>query len=189
MKRTAVAALTGVRHSVISRKGSGSISFLTTASLCTRRAVLASSSMGDAARDRMMGEIASAGSGSCASGDASAKTILVRGCDPRMAQRAGQMLPPQLGNAAIESVTTDDDLFAKLGTRKFDVVMFAPGACRYSEARQPIPGGNAKTKGWSLEEYRSAVREALGDAVPIVETTEERLIIPLLREALGLPKI
>ena len=44
------------------------------------------------------------------------------------------------------------------------------------------------TKGWTLEEYRFAVREALGD-VPIVETTEERQIIPLLREALGLPKL
>ena len=33
------------------------------------------------------------------------------------------------------------------------------------------------------------MREALGDAVPIVETTEERQIIPLLREALGLPKL
>ena len=167
----------------------GSISFLTTASLCTRRAVFATSAgMGDS-RDRMMGEIASAGSGSCASGDASSKTILIRGCDPVMAQRAGQFLPPQLGNVAIESSTTDDDFFAKLTATNFAAVMFAPGACRYSAARQPIPGGNAKTKGWTLEEYRFAVREALGDAVPIVETTEERQIIPLLREALGLPKL
>ena len=136
----------------------------------------------------MMGEIASA-SGSCASGDASSKTILIRGCDPVMAQRAGQMLPPQLGNVAMESATTDDDFFSKLAARNdFAAVMFAPGACRYSAARQPIPGGNAKTEGWTLEEYRFAVREALGD-VPIVETTEERQIIPLLREALGLPKL
>ena len=106
-----------------------------------------------------------------------------------MAQRAGQMLPPQLGNARIVSSTTDDDFFAKLTATNFAAVMFAPGACRYSAARQPIPGGNAKTKGWTLEEYRFAVREALGDAVPIVETTEERQIIPLLREALGLPKL
>ena len=166
------------------------VSLLTTASLCTRRAVFATSSgMGDS-RDRMMGEIASAGSESCASGDASSKTILIRGCDPVMAQRAGQFLPPQLGNVAIESSTTDDDFFSKLAARNdFAAVMFAPGACRYSAARQPIPGGNAKTKGWTLEEYRWAVREALGDAVPIVETTEERQIIPLLREALGLPKL
>ena len=107
-----------------------------------------------------------------------------------MAQRAGQMLPPQLGNVGIVSSTTDDDFFSKLAARNdFAAVMFAPGACRYSAARQPIPGGNAKTKGWTLEEYRWAVREALGDAVPIVETTEERQIIPLLREALGLPKL
>ena len=165
------------------------VSLLTTASLCTRRAVFATSSgMGDA-RDRMMADIAAAGSGSCASGDASSKTILIRGCDPVMAQRAGQFLPPQLGNAAIVSSTTDDDFFSKLTAQNFAAVMFAPGACRYSAARQPIPGGNAKTKGWTLEEYRFAVREALGDAVPIVETTEERQIIPLLREALGLPKL
>ena len=165
------------------------VSLLTTASLCTRRAVFATSSgMGDA-RDRMMADIAAAGSGSCASGDASSKTILIRGCDPVMAQRAGQFLPPQLGNAAIVSSTTDDDFFSKLTAQNFAAVMFAPGACRYSAARQPIPGGNAKTKGWTLEEYRWAVREALGDAVPIVETTEERQIIPLLREALGLPKL
>ena len=105
-----------------------------------------------------------------------------------MAQRAGQMLPPQLGNVGIVSSTTDDDFFSKLTATNFAAVMFAPGACRYSAARQPIPGGNAKTKGWTLEEYRFAVREALGD-VPIVETTEERQIIPLLREALGLPKL
>ena len=82
-----------------------------------------------------------------------------------------------------------DDFFAKLTATNFAAVMFAPGACRYSAARPPIPGGNAKTKGWTLEEYRWAVRETLGDTVPIVETTEERQIVPLLREALGLPKL
>ena len=40
---------------------------------------------------------------------------------------------------------------------------------------------------WTLEDYRVAVREKQGDAVPIVETTEERLIVPKLRESLGLP--
>ena len=56
-----------------------------------------------------------------------------------------------------------------------------------SAARQQIPGGNDRTRMWTLEDYRVAVREKQGDAVPIVETTEERLIVPKLRESLGLP--
>ena len=50
---------------------------LIAASICTRR--FATAAMGDAARDRMMGEIASAGN--CEAGDASGKKILARGCD------------------------------------------------------------------------------------------------------------
>jgi hypothetical protein len=140
----------------------------------------------DASRDRMMNDIASSES-SCADGDASSKAILTRGCDPVMAQRAGQMLPPMLGNAMVVGVTEDDDFFTKLAERTWDVVFFAPGACRFSAAKQEIPGGNAKTKGWTLEEYRAVVREHQGDAVPIVETTQEREIVPLLRKSLGLP--
>jgi len=47
--------------------------------------------MGDAARDRMMAEVEVGGT---EGGDASDKVILVRGCDPIMAQRAGVMLHP-----------------------------------------------------------------------------------------------
>ena len=103
-----------------------------------------------------------------------------------MAARAGKMLPPLLGNVKMVGVTSDDDFFRLLQEEKFDVVSFAPGACRYSAQRQPIPGGNAATAGWSLEEYRAKVRELQGD-VPIVESTEERNMVPLLRNALGLP--
>jgi hypothetical protein len=134
----------------------------------------------------MMGEIA--GSASCADGDASAKTTIIRGCDPVMAERAGKMLPPMLGNAKVVGVTDDDTFFKLLETEKFDVVMFAPGACRYDAARQPIPGSNGRSNGWSLEQYRALVREKQGAQVPIVEGTEERQIVPLLREALGLPE-
>ena len=86
------------------------------------------------------------------------------------------------------SSTDDHDFVAKLesGAAAWDVVMFAPGACRYSRANQPIPGGSAETRGWGLAEYRALVRKHLGDGVPIVETTEEREIVPRLRVALGL---
>mmetsp|Transcript_19997 Transcript_19997/g.41629 ORF Transcript_19997/g.41629 Transcript_19997/m.41629 type:complete len:144 (+) Transcript_19997:319-750(+) len=141
--------------------------------------------MGDVARDRMMGEIASAGD--CSAGDASGKSILIRGCDPVMAERAGKMLPPMLGNVKMTSATSDDVFLKLLETEKFHVVTFAPGACRYDAAKQPIPGGNDTTAGWTLEQYRALVREKQGEAIAIVESTEERQMVPLLRAALGLP--
>ena len=161
---------------------------LTAASLLWVRqtTVRATASMADASRSHMLNEIADGGS-SCANGDASSKVVLTRGCDPVMAQRAGTMLPPMLGNAQVIGVTTDDDFFALLQERKFDVIFFAPGACRFSAARKPIPGGNSASSGWTLAEYKAKVREHQGDAVTIVETMEEREIVPLLRQALELP--
>ena len=47
-----------------------------------------------------------------------------------------------------------------------------------------IPGGRAHTKGWGLAEYRALVRQHQGDQLPIVETTDEREIVPRLRQAL-----
>ena len=91
-----------------------------------------------------------------------------------------------LGNAKVVGVTDDDTFFATLAEKKFDVILFAPGACRFDAAKKPIPGGNSASAGWSLEQYRAKVRETQGDA-PIVETTEEKNIVPLLRKALGLP--
>ena len=92
-----------------------------------------------------------------------------------------------LGDAAIVSVTDDDDFLEKLTSgEQWDVVFFAPGACRFNAAKQPIPGGRVATRGWTLENYRALVRQNLGDDVPIIETTEEREIVPLLRAALGL---
>mmetsp|Transcript_13411 Transcript_13411/g.24020 ORF Transcript_13411/g.24020 Transcript_13411/m.24020 type:complete len:147 (+) Transcript_13411:98-538(+) len=144
--------------------------------------------MADASRDRMVSEIGDGGSSSaCASEDASSKVVLSRGCDPVMAQRAGAMLPPMIGQAAVIGVTTDDEFFSLLQERKFDVVFFAPGACRYSAAHKPIPGGSHASAGWTIADYWAKVREHQGDAAIIVETTEERQIVPLLRKALGLP--
>ena len=149
--------------------------------------------MADASRARMLGEIAQGESGASASaGDASHKRLLVRGCDPVMAERASQMLPPMLGGVQVRGVTDDETFFAELepkeGKNRWDVVMFAPGACRFDKAKQPIPGGleNGETRGWGLAEYRKLVREKQGDSVPIVETTQESEIVPLLRKALGL---
>ena len=143
-------------------------------------------SAADRARDRMMVEIGEGGAASDGGRDASAKSLLVRGCDPRMAARASQMLPPLLGNPVFDTATNDDEFIAKLKARKYSVVMFAPGACRYNAASMAIPGSNAATQGWTLAEYRALVREHQGGDVPIVETTEERMIVPKLREALGL---
>ena len=160
----------------------GSRLSLITAALCTRRTV---ATMGEAARDRMMGEMTSAAS--CANGDASHKKVLVRGCDPVMAERSGQMLPPLLGNVQMTGVTDDDTFFKLLDSHKYDVITFAPGACRYDAAKQPIPGSNAASAGWTLADYRAMVREKQGDGVQIVESTQEQQIVPLLRAALGLP--
>jgi len=116
------------------------------------------------------------------------KVILARGCDPVMAARSASFLPPLLGGATILATSTDDEFMALLETRKQDiaVVFFAPGAHRWSDAKLPIPGGNADTLGWGIAEYHTAVRQRLGDAVPIVGSAREDEIVPLLRSALGL---
>ena len=134
-------------------------------------------------RDRLIHEI-SDGVTEAAAVSFSDKSILARGCDPEMARRASQMLPPLLGHPELVSCTDDDDFVARLKARTWSVVFFAPGACRYHAAKMPIPGGRPKTRGWSLKQYRALVREHQGEHVPIVETTEERDIIPLLRRAL-----
>ena len=133
----------------------------------------------------MVGELGS--SAACAAGDASDKVILTRGCDPIMAERAGKMLPPLLGNVQMIAATDDVHFFELLASRKFDVVAFAPGACRFSAAKQTIPGGSLATKTWTLVEYKAKVREHQGEDVPVVETTAEAEMVPLLRDALGLP--
>ena len=135
------------------------------------------------AQDRMMAEVVE-GADDTESMDFSAKAILARGCDPQMALRASTVMPPLLGGVQLVSCTDDDDFVAKLRERAWSVVFFAPGACRYNAARMPIPGGRAHTMGWSLEEYRALVRQYQGDQICIVETTEEREIIPRLRQAL-----
>jgi len=139
-----------------------------------------------AAREQMVAEVTKGGEVG-AGGDASKKVILGRGCDPVMAERSESFLPPMLGGVKIVSATDDDTFIRLLKERKFDVVFFAPGACRWDAARRPIPGGNRETHGWGLKKYRELVRELQGPDAVIVESTEEREVVPLLRKALKLP--
>ncbi len=118
--------------------------------------------------------------------DNSNKSILIRGCDPEMGRRAIKLLPPVLGNPEMVSITNDDDFITELQRKKWSVIFFAPGACRYDESRLPIPGSCSETKGWGLTEYRKLVREYQGEDVNIVETTDERQIVPLIRENLSM---
>ena len=118
-------------------------------------------------------------------GDNSNKSILVRGCDPEMGRRAIKLLPPVLGNPEMVSITNDDDFITELQSKKWSVILFAPGACRYDARTLPIPGSRSQTKGWGLTEYRNLVRKHQGEDVNIVETTDERQIVPLLRAALS----
>jgi hypothetical protein len=120
-------------------------------------------------------------------GDASSKHLLVRGCDPKMAERAQGFLPPLIGNAQMTSCTDDDTFFSLLKEEtKWDVICFAPGAMRWDAAGEAIPGGNAQTKGWSLKEYRKHIAETVGSDVPIVGTVQESEMVGILRQALGL---
>jgi hypothetical protein len=123
--------------------------------------------------------------GGAVAGSADGKVMLIRGCDPVMAAKSASFLQPLLGGCAVVATSNDDDWFRELNARKYDVVLFAPGACRWSHAKKPIPGGNSGTRGWSLTEYHAAVRE-VDSSVPIVGSTEESEMIPLLRKALGL---
>ena len=117
-------------------------------------------------------------------GDNSNKSILARGCDPEMGRRAIELLSPILGNPEMLSVTNDDDFIIELKRKKWTVIHFAPGACRYDATKSPIPGNRSLTQDWGLAEYRNLVRKHQGEDIKIVETTDESQIIPLLRKAL-----
>ena len=116
--------------------------------------------------------------------DNSKKSILARGCDPSASLGAARFIPPQIGNPKYVPTTDDADFIEKLKSRKWSVIYFAPGACRFSAAKRAIPGGNAQTRGWTLEQYRELVRQHQGADVQIVETLEERMTVKLLGQAL-----
>ena len=116
--------------------------------------------------------------------DNSKKSILARGCDPVLSARFAKIVPPLIGNAAYIPTSDDADFIDKLKSRKWSVIYFAPGACRYSAAKRPIPGGNYNTQGWSLEEYKTLIRELQGDEIQIVESLYEQGALELLNAAL-----
>jgi hypothetical protein len=134
-------------------------------------------------RDILIGHI-SDGIDNTQVGDNSNKSILARGCDPEMGRRAIELLSPILGNPEMLSVTNDDNFIIELKRKKWTVIHFAPGACRYDATKSPIPGNRSLTQDWGLAEYRNLVRKYQGEDIKIVETTDESQIIPLLRKAL-----
>ena len=116
--------------------------------------------------------------------DHSKKTILARACDPVASLNFARTVPPLIGNAVYVPTTDDTDFSKQLESRKGSVVFFAPGACRFSAAKRPIPGGNYDTQGWSLDQYKALVKKLQGNEVQIVETFDERETIDLLNAAL-----
>jgi len=134
-------------------------------------------------RDKLMGLI-SDGIDVTQISDNSNKSVLIRGCDPEMGRRAIELLTPVLGNPEMVSVTNDDEFIKELQKKRWSVIHFAPGACRYDSTQSPIPGSRAQTKGWGLTEYKTLVKQHQGQDIKIVETPYESQIVPLLIKAL-----
>tara|TARA_R110001606_G_scaffold27353_2_gene87465 strand:- start:334 stop:750 length:417 start_codon:yes stop_codon:yes gene_type:complete len=134
-------------------------------------------------RDTLMGLI-SDGIDVTQISDNSNKSILIRGCDPEMGRRAIKLLTPVLGNPEMVATTNDDEFITELLKKKWSVIHFAPGACRYDSTQSPIPGSLPQTKGWGLTEYKTLVKKYQGQDIKIVETTYESQIAPLLTKAL-----
>ena len=116
--------------------------------------------------------------------DNSNKSVLARGCDPVLSIEFSKIAPSLLGNASYIPTTNDVDFVEKLISKKWSVVYFAPGACRFSAAKQQIPGGNMNTAGWTLEEYKELIYKLQGEDIKIVETPYEDQSIELLNETL-----
>ena len=96
-------------------------------------------SFADSQRQEMFADLKRGAGKVSMGGDASNKWLIGRGCDPVMARQSMGMIPPMLGNVNYIATSDDDTFFVKLKERKYDVVFFAPGACRWSKAKQPIP--------------------------------------------------
>ena len=77
---------------------------------------MAKSIHADEARSEMLNKIELGANGDQVINN-SGKSILARGCDPVMAERAGEMLPPQLGNPKFITCTNDDDFLEKISNQ------------------------------------------------------------------------
>ena len=117
--------------------------------------------------------------------DHSNKRILARGCDPIASKHAALALPPLLGNPEYIATTNDEEFIEKLTQEKWSVIFFAPGACRFNAANQPIPGGNTQTQGWSIDQYKAFVRQTQGSEIQMVETPFEQDTLINLKAALA----
>lgn len=135
-------------------------------------------------RDILMQQIASGYDTSGVTNNAG-KSILARGCDPEMGKRSSEVLPKLLGNPEMVSVYNDKDFINQLKSRKWSVIFFAPGACRYDASNMNTPGSGGETEGWGLKEYREMVIKLQGKDIQIVETLDESQIVNLLRNALN----
>lgn len=137
-------------------------------------------------RTGMLNAIKAGSKAGAAAMDHSNKSILARGCDPVMAAKSMEFLPKMLSGVKITACTDDEEFLRHVeSTHKFTAIFFAPGACRYDAAKQPIPGGNMRTQGWSLADYREFIRKHQGESVAIVETQQEAQIVPLLADMLA----
>jgi len=116
--------------------------------------------------------------------DNSKKSILARGCDPVLSLQFSKIAPQLLGNAIYIPTTNDVDFVEKLKSRKWSVIYFAPGACRYSAAKQQIPGGNSDTQGWTLKQYKELILQFQGKEIQIVESLYEQGVVEVLKKAL-----
>jgi hypothetical protein len=111
------------------------------------------------------------------------KRILARACDTYAAQLAAHFIPRAIGNPEYIATTDDVDFLNRLQTESWDVVFFAPGACRYNAVSRPIPGSGGSTRHWSLNDYKAAIKQYQGQ-IPVVESLDESNTIKLLRQAL-----
>lgn len=134
-------------------------------------------------RDILMQQIAN-GYDTVGATNNESKSILARGCDPEMGKRSSEVLPKLLGNPEMVSVYNDKDFINQLKSRKWSVIFFAPGACRYDANNMNIPGSGGETEGWGLKDYREMVIMLQGKDIQIVETLDESQIVNLLRNAL-----
>ena len=116
--------------------------------------------------------------------DNSKKRILARGCDPHLSFEFAKVAPSLTGNAEYVPTTNDVDFIEKLKSQKWSVIYFAPGACRFSAAKQQIPGGNVDTRGWTLEQYKKLIYELQGNDIQIAESLYESESLAALNKAL-----
>ena len=120
--------------------------------------------------------------------DHSKKSVLARGCDPILSAQFAKVVPPLIGNAAYIPTTDDNEFINQLKSRKWSVIYFAPGACRYNAAKRPIPGSNYDTRGWTLQDYKKLIYKLQGKDVQIVESLQEEGTIALLNNTLAASK-